>query len=93
MLILIVTINTHFILGETFPWDVEMMLGRSRNFMHDIASRENSIVDDLIYFHHIMEQERKMTPAEKKDTPLYQGPYLDSKGKTVIWENVAKSMV
>jgi hypothetical protein len=78
-------------LGEELSWDISMILGRTRNYMHDTGARQTSIIDDLVFLHNLIDKEKKMTPKQKKETVGYRGPYIE--GNSVKWANLAKVMV
>jgi hypothetical protein len=61
--------------------------------MHDEETRSQSVIDDLVTYHNLMEVEKKLTAKErtKMKALRYQEPYMET-GKP-NWTNIGRILV
>jgi hypothetical protein len=69
------------------------MLGHTKNWMHDEETRSQSVIDDLVTYHNLMEAEKKLTAKDRTKMKAlgYQGPYMEA-GKP-NWTNIGRILV
>jgi hypothetical protein len=56
------------------------MLEHTKNWMHDEETRSQSVIDNLVTYHNLMEAEKKLTAKEQTKMKVlgYQGPYMEA---------------
>jgi hypothetical protein len=61
--------------------------------MHDKETRSQSVIDNLVTYHNLIEAEKKLTAKEwmKMKVFEYQGPYIEA-GK-LNWTNIDRILV
>jgi hypothetical protein len=69
------------------------MLGYTKNWMHDEETHSQSVIDNLVTYHNLMEAEKKLTAKERMKMKAleYQGPYMEA-GKP-NWINIGRILV
>jgi hypothetical protein len=69
------------------------MLEHTKNWMHDEGIHSQSVINDLVTYHNLIEAEKKLTAKEqvKMKVLRYQGPYMKA-GKP-NWNNIDHILV
>jgi hypothetical protein len=69
------------------------MLGHTKNWMHDEETCSQSVIDDWVTYHNLMEAEKKLITKEwaKMKALRYQGLYMEA-GKP-NWNNIDRILV